>query len=1526
MTDFATLVLAADTRQMTQAEKAIDGVTKSGERAETQTNNTSRAIENMDRLARRAAIGAGALVAATVALTRSSMNNIDELTKQARQVGLLTRDFQAMSLVAEEAGVSTGNLTNMIGLMQRNIVELQKGTASQTQTFNQLGISLSDLQGLSPDQQFERIAVALSGVEDPAQRTALSMEVFGRSGRAAINMLDGYTDALEDARRFQEAFGIAVGQDAAEAIERANDATGRLSMGFRGLGNVLAAEAAPRIEAFANSMIDLIIQTDAINRSAEILTNGITAVGVIAATVAASQLPAFTAAVIAKTVALTAGATAAGVLTTALGVLRGAVMVLGGPWAILAGLIGGAAAAMLLFKDNTEVANPVMDDAKAAIDGINAVLAVSSEVALPAAARETLNLTNENIKLAKSAYEAARAELTKAQAASQAAQQQLAVEQAFLQIEQERLPGFVAMEKQAKKVQDALRDLNKAEADLTKRINEGQISLSKANDEFDTARQRSIDLSVSLDDVSGAASGAAGAMGSGGAAGAALELNEQLEQTPPIVNDVANAFADFVMRGFRDFQGFVRSVVSSFRNMLRDMIAMAARNRIMVSLGMTGAGSAASAAGMAGIGGAGGIMSSVVGSFGTGAGMAGLAGGTGFLGGVGSVASGLATGGLAGAGTAISTAMAGATTSLAGFAAAAGAIALPVAAAVAVFSFFRTKTKELDQGLKVTVDNMDTLVQSFRTVERSRFWGLSKRVSTTMDQASDDIANPIIDAVSGMQRAAISAAETLGVGADAFDGFSHEINISLRKLNEQQAMQRVSEELGKMGDAFASLVPGVESMNELLGVAQQRYDLTTRLLQLQGDEEELLRRHREQEVNAVHELNSELLLHIHSLEDAAIAAERAAEEAQNRIFLEAQIARERESIERRMLELQGDTAAIRERELEALDPANRALAENVFALEDHARAVEEASRAAEEAAKKDQAIQSEMQRLQARILQLQGDTNALRERELAGLSPANRALQEMIFALEDSAKAAEEASRAAEEAARTDRAIADEMQRLQTRILQLQGDTNALREREIAALHPTNIALQRMIFSLEDAAEAAEAAARAADELAREQQAIAQQRFNLESRILQLQGDTTALRQRELDAIDPANRALQEMIFSLEDAATAAEQAARAADELAQQQRAISQEQFGLETRLLQLQGDTVALRARELDALDPTNRSLQQLIFSLQDAASAAEEAARAADELASKQRAIAQERFGLESRLLQVQGNTAALRERELDALDPSNRQILENIFAVEDAQRRAEEAQRKAEERARIAQQKAEERAREQERIAQERFGLETKILQLQGNTNALRQRELDALTPVNRALQQMIFSLEDAARVADERFGLETKILQLQGKTTELRERELEALDPSNRSLQKFIFGLEDAKTALDAITASDFATGVEFDRARALARIAVEQSVPSFAGGGFHGGGLRLVGESGPELEVTGASRIYNNGDTINMLSNAPVVSELQQLRREIVSMRDEQRQLGIQTARNTDRSYRVLREWNVTGLPEERVA
>lgn len=78
---------------------------------------------------------------------------------------------------------------------------------------------------------------------------------------------------------------------------------------------------------------------------------------------------------------------------------------------------------------------------------------------------------------------------------------------------------------------------------------------------------------------------------------------------------------------------------------------------------------------------------------------------------------------------------------------------------------------------------------------------------------------------------------------------------------------------------------------------------------------------------------------------------------------------------------------------------------------------------------------------------------------------------------------------------------------------------------------------------------------------------------------------------------------------------------------------------------------------------------------------------------------------------------------------------------------------------------------------------------------------------AVETVEQAYARLITVSRTAEDAARERLGLETQLLTLQGDTTELRRRELEALDPSNRALQETIWRLQDATAAQDAYTAS-----------------------------------------------------------------------------------------------------------------------
>lgn len=504
---------------------------------------------------------------------------------------------------------------------------------------------------------------------------------------------------------------------------------------------------------------------------------------------------------------------------------------------------------------------------------------------------------------------------------------------------------------------------------------------------------------------------------------------------------------------------------------------------------------------------------------------------------------------------------------------------------------------------------------------------------------------------------------------------------------------------------------------------------------------------------------------IQGLIPAAVEAEEA-QEALNEVTRDAaSIAKEREALEMRLLKLQGDEEEIRRRQLEALDPSNRALQEQIWALEDAAeqeaeleKQRQESARATEEAARAEEAVNRERAGLLTEIMRLEGDTVGLRAQELEQLDPSNRALQERIWALEDAAEAervaadvareaAEEAERLAEEQARKEaeaakaaQAIANERDALLQREMQVLGDVVGLRQLELDALDPSNRAILERIFALQDAQAAeeeaaaknaeleeqkrreAEEATRLAEEAAAKAEQIANERYSLENRIFALLGDTAALRERELASLDPSNQALQERIYALEDAQEAEEKAAREAQQLAEEQARLAEEvarkaeeaarkaaqianeRYGLETQLLNLLGDTAQLRARELEQLDPSNRALQERIWLLQDQAAeeaaraeaeaervraaeeAAAEAARLEQEALAKKQAIADEAYGLETRLLTVMENTAELRRRELEQLDPSNRALQMRIWALEDEQAAAELAAREAEEAAR------------------------------------------------------------------------------------------------------------------------------------------------------------------------------------------------------------------------------------------------
>jgi len=144
--------------------------------------------------------------------------------------------------------------------------------------------------------------------------------------------------------------------------------------------------------------------------------------------------------------------------------------------------------------------------------------------------------------------------------------------------------------------------------------------------------------------------------------------------------------------------------------------------------------------------------------------------------------------------------------------------------------------------------------------------------------------------------------------------------------------------------------------------------------------------------------------------------------------------------------------------------------------------------------------------------------------------------------------------------------------------------------------------------------------------------------------------------------------------------------------------------------------------------------------------------------------------------------------------------------------------------------------------------------------------------------------------------------------------------------SGRNLYASLMGLSGAFAAINASAAAAsatllksfrFATYVDYAAANARAGVT---PAPRFAAGGMHAGGLRMVGENGPELEATGPARIWNDSQLRSALQGQGADAAVAEMR----ALRDDNRAQARSMAALYTRMVKVLDGWELNGMPEVR--
>ena len=136
----------------------------------------------------------------TIASFGAALDMGGRLNDLADRTGIAVDKVLLLERAFQNSGVGADSLGPIINKMQKAIVDAGDGTSKAAFAFADLGLSLSAIASLSPEEQLRTIGKAIAGVEDPAMRASLSMEIFGKSGGALNQVFANFDGEIETAK------------------------------------------------------------------------------------------------------------------------------------------------------------------------------------------------------------------------------------------------------------------------------------------------------------------------------------------------------------------------------------------------------------------------------------------------------------------------------------------------------------------------------------------------------------------------------------------------------------------------------------------------------------------------------------------------------------------------------------------------------------------------------------------------------------------------------------------------------------------------------------------------------------------------------------------------------------------------------------------------------------------------------------------------------------------------------------------------------------------------------------------------------------------------------------------------------------------------------------------------------------------------------------------------------------------------------------------------------------------------------
>ena len=223
--------------------------------------NSMQGLQGKLKNVKLAALGAGvafkalALIASGAVFARlikGSINQADAFGKLSRQTGIAADTLQSYVNAGKLAGVEQSTIEKSLRRLAQSMREADQGVATYSDAYKALGISVRNSDGSlkKSENLLGELADRFKEMPNGATKSALAMEIFGRSGSQIIPMLNEGSEALKE-------WNYQTSENFAANAEYFNDQLTMIGFGFDGFRKQLADELLPTLNVVTETFREL---------------------------------------------------------------------------------------------------------------------------------------------------------------------------------------------------------------------------------------------------------------------------------------------------------------------------------------------------------------------------------------------------------------------------------------------------------------------------------------------------------------------------------------------------------------------------------------------------------------------------------------------------------------------------------------------------------------------------------------------------------------------------------------------------------------------------------------------------------------------------------------------------------------------------------------------------------------------------------------------------------------------------------------------------------------------------------------------------------------------------------------------------------------------------------------------------------------------------------------------------------------------------------------------------------------------